>query len=407
MENVTIYSHKLDFDKVVAIVKSKLPKAKVEYNDGGQQKALVATIKGGLFSKSKTLKINYRQRANPSHELKAVECGLTQNLAGMVKYIQSIPAQNQETQKVLLAKVCSMNCEMPFMAEPNMNAGFESVLKAISIEMDALVFAQPNSIFSFSNASNFFLNKNLELILDTNGTSAINYAPTDVIVDAKYHDADQTKVTQEQTDRKIRSNNFLTEHGVKVSKTLPCTESSENVMLRSLPEVIDRAYALLMISVLGEGGVEKERLDATIADKKITSFSPREKEVYAMEALDDNTRAYATWRYESLNVLLWALGKIETLVYPSEICNVAEVVGGMLKPSREEFTNTAQLKSKEEILDELDKTYRMNWACVDARIKGEVPTGNINPSILYERHYALNWLTRYLNQNWDNVSTDT
>jgi len=79
----------------------------------------------------------------------------------------------------------------------------------------------------------------------------------------------------------------------------------------------------------------------------------------------------------------------------------------MLKPSREEFTNTAQLKSKAEILDELDKTYRMNWACVDARIKGEAPTGNINPSVLYERHYALNWLTRYLNQNWDNVTTDT
>ena len=178
-------------------------------------------------------------------------------------------------------------------------------------------------------------------------------------------------------------------------------------MLRSLPEVIDRAYALLIISVLGEGGVEKEKLNATIADKKITSFSPREKEVFAMNQLDDNTRAYATWRYESLNVLLWALGKIETLVYPSEICNVQEVVGGMIRPSREEFENSVNLKSKQEILDELDKIYRINWACVDARINGQAPTGNINPSVVYERHYALNWLTRYLDQNWDKVTTDT
>jgi len=405
MENVTIYSHELEFDKVVAIVQSKLPKAKVEYNDGGDQKLLVATIKGGLFSKTKTLKINYRQRANPSHELNAVECGLTQNLAGMVNFIQSIPAQNQEMQNLLLYKVRSMNCEMPFMAEPSMNADFEAVLKAIALELDAMVFAQPNSIFSFSNANNFFLNKNLELILDTNGTSALNHL--DVKVNTKYHDGNQTNATQEQIDRKANSDQFLLDNNIKLNKNLPYIESSENVMLRSLSEVIDRAYALLIISVIGEGGIEKERLNAVIADKKINSFSPREKEVFAMDQLDDNTRAYATWRYESLNVLLWALGKIETLVYPSDICNVQEVVGAMIKPSREEFENSVRLKSKQEILDELDKIYRMNWACVDARIKGQAPTGNINPSVVYERHYALNWLTRYLDQNWDNVSTDT
>ena len=207
MENVTIYSHELEFDKVVAIVKSKLPKANVEYQDGGHQKALVATIKGGLFSKSKTLKINYRQRMNPSHELNAVECGLTQNLAGMVNFIQSIPAQNQELQNLLLYKVRSMNCEMPFMAEPKIDADFEAVLKGITSELDAMVFAQPNSIFSFSNATNFFLNKNLDLILDTNGASAINHL--DVKVNAKYHDGSQSNATQEQIDRKSKSGQFL------------------------------------------------------------------------------------------------------------------------------------------------------------------------------------------------------
>ena len=79
----------------------------------------------------------------------------------------------------------------------------------------------------------------------------------------------------------------------------------------------------------------------------------------------------------------------------------------MIQPTREEFENSVTLKSKQEILDELDKTYRMNWACVDARIKGQAPTGNINPSVIYERHYALNWLTKYHDQNWDNVTTDT
>ena len=68
MENCTIYSHYLNFDKVVQIVKEKLPKAKVEFNDGGINKSLVATIKGGFFGKNKTLKINYRQRENPDRK---------------------------------------------------------------------------------------------------------------------------------------------------------------------------------------------------------------------------------------------------------------------------------------------------------------------------------------------------
>jgi hypothetical protein len=31
----------------------------------------------------------------------------------------------------------------------------------------------------------------------------------------------------------------------------------------------------------------------------------------------------------------------------------------------------------------------------------------LHPSIVYERHYALNWLIQYLDQDWDNVQTNT
>ncbi len=53
MENCTIYSHQLDFEKVIQTVQASLPKAKIEFEDGGLQKSLVATIKGGFFSKTK------------------------------------------------------------------------------------------------------------------------------------------------------------------------------------------------------------------------------------------------------------------------------------------------------------------------------------------------------------------
>lgn len=403
MENCTIYSHYLDFDKVVQIVTETLPKAKIEFNDGGMQKSLVARIKGGFFGKTKTLKINYRQRANPSYKLDQIDCGLTQNLSGMVNYIQTFPAQNIEVKDKFLHKIMAANCEIPFIAEPEINKEFEEVLRKVILELDAFVFASPSQLFSKSDGQHF-LDKGLHLILDGSGKCEIK--DIDVNVEAKYHDGESIAYSEEQSDRKAKSESFLDAHAIKVNKNLPCSPSSEDVELRLKDEVLNRAYALLIIAVKGEG-LEQEQLEKVVLDKRITSFSPREKVVFDSTELSDQERAYATWRYESLYTMMWALGKMDDLKFPSDICDVQEIVGKIFQLSREEFVETVQLRSKSEILDELDKTYRMNWACVDARIKGEEVSGGINPSVIYERHYSLNWLTKYQDQDWDDVQTNT
>jgi len=403
MENCTVYSHNLEFEKVVQIVQSNLPSAKIEYDDGGMQKSLVATIKGGLFGKSKTLKINYRERKNPSYKLEQVECGLTQNLAGMVNFIQSLPAKNEEVRNKFLYKVMSANCEIPFIAEPEIVPEFEAVLRKMVMDLDAFVFAHPNRLFNKSSGQHF-VDKHLNLILDAEGNCEVE--DIEVNVNSKYHDEPQEAVTEEQTKRKEASEMFLTANGVKTNNGLPCISSSESVEVRTLQEVIDRSYALLITAAKGEG-VEQEHLVKTVQAKRIESFSPNENHIYQAESLSDEERAYATWRYESLYAMLWALGKMDELKYPSEICDVQEIVGKIFQPAREEFEATVRLRNKSEILDELDKTYRMNWACVDARIKGQQVAGGIDPSVVYERHYSLNWLTQYQNQDWDDVQTDT
>lgn len=403
MENCTIYSHYLNFEKVVEILQQKLPKAKVEFNDGGINKSLIATIKGGFFGKTKTLKINYRQRKNPSYKLEEIECGLTQNLAGMANFIQSFPTQNEELKNKFIFKVLAANCEMSFMAEPEITSEFKSALHTIIQELDAFIFAQPSKVFNKSNGQHF-LDKNFNLILDQNGNCEIQ--DIEVNVEAKYHDQPVENATEEQINRKAKSENFLNSHGIKVNKNLPLIETVEQTKMRSIDEIIDRAYALMVTAAKGEG-IEQLHLDKLIQDKKIDSLSPKETEIFQSENLTDQDRAYATWRYESLYVILWAMGKMENLKFPNEICDVQAIVAALIKTNKEELKNTIHLKSLSEILDELDKTYRMNWACVDARIKGQPVEGNINSSIIFERHYALNWLTNYQNQDWDNVTTDT
>ncbi len=403
MENCTLYSHQLAFDKVVEIVKSKLPKAKVEVFDEGNRKSLEATIKSGFFSKPKTLKINYRQRENPSYKLDQVECGLTQNLAGMVGYIKKLPVKNKELISKFLYKVMSTNSEISFMVETEFNPEVKSIIKEAANVLEAFVFTPPNGLFNKSNGQ-YFADQNLDLILDGQGNSLVNNI--DVRIDAKYHDEPSDANTQDQKNRKDRSNTILNQHGVKVSGTLPCVADASEVVIRNQKVIIERIYALLLTAAKGEG-VAQENLQRLRQDKRIDKLSVKEETVFNTPSLDDQSRAYATWRYESLYTLMWAVGMMEELKYPNEICDVKTIVGKLFQPSREEFEEAINLRIKEEILDELDITYRMNWACVDARIKGEQPSGNINPSVVYERHYALNWLTNYRSQEWDDVSTDT
>lgn len=403
MENCTIYSHHLEFDKIIEIVKAHLPKASIEQQDGGLQKSLVATIKGGLFGKNRSLKINYRQRQNPSYNLDKIECGLTQNLAGMLNYIQSIPAKNEEIKSKFVYKVMSANCEMPFMAEPEITGEMKSILKKICSELDAFLFCPPTKTFNKSSDQHF-LDKDLNLILDSKGHSEIY--DLQVSIDAKYHDEPTENYIAEQLERKEKSEKFLASKNIKTNKNLPCIPSSENTELRTTKMVVDRAFALMSTAAKGEG-VPQDQLLNVIKTKNIKGLSQKEQEIINLETLTNQQKAYATWRYESLQTILWALNIIPQLKFPNEICDVADLVGKMLKPEKSEFEKTARLRTKDEILNELDKTYRMHWACVDARIKDQQVSGTINPSIIYERHYALNWITSYLNQDWDQVQTNT
>ena len=49
----------------------------------------------------------------------------------------------------------AVNCEMPFMATPEITKEFEAILKDILQELDSFVFAQPNA-FSKNRADNIF-----------------------------------------------------------------------------------------------------------------------------------------------------------------------------------------------------------------------------------------------------------
>jgi hypothetical protein len=106
--------------------------------------------------------------------------------------------------------------------------------------------------------------------------------------------------------------------------------------------------------------------------------------------------------------LLWALNKADDLGSPAELCNLTNVPAGNYPIVKGQdpnvFINSINsTRAKSEILDTNDLYYKLDCACVDARINN-LQMAVVHPWVVYESHYALNWLTGYMRQDWDNIS---
>ena len=402
MEVCSVYYHYPDFKDIVSKVKTAFPKANVIISELDNSNEILVELKTGLFSKRESLKINYRQRLVPGISLEGASCEVSNQVRGMYNFVAQLPADNPSLQSLLLAKIQTINVELTLKAEPKLKGAFQSLLQEIVSSYEAIIFAQPGTSISQS-AAQHFLDKDLNLLIDTTGkcgNGLVKVQVSSTFVDKPF------VATADQEERKKKSEQYLQEKGIMINVNLPFIDPEAEVDLRSKEEIIERVYALALIAALGEG-VPRDQLERVKNGLPINGLSPYETYLYNKEELTPQEKAIATWRYESMNLLLWAIGYVSPLVYPDAICDVGTIVGLVIHQPRQQFEAGAAVKSKAEILDELDKIYRMNWACVQARITGAKPGGNIHEGIVHERHYALNWLTRYRDSAWDDVSTDT
>lgn len=152
-----------------------------------------------------------------------------------------------------------------------------------------------------------------------------------------------------------------------------------------------------VISWLREENIWDELSPSELA--YVTSSSPTEKQ-----------RIDASWKSEALMVLVWALGKIDTLPAPSEQCNT-ELFQNLLPPyapiSVAEFISSAERRSNQALLDKADELMDLHWEARDAKYHGRPIPPHLNIEIIQERHHAINWVIGYGGLPWDEVTTDT
>ena len=114
-----------------------------------------------------------------------------------------------------------------------------------------------------------------------------------------------------------------------------------------------------------------------------------------------------SWRYEGAHVLLCAFGVYPDIGRPDAITDVPLLATTLRDLGPEGLRATAKLRPQSQLLDAADLMYRYHWAVIQAGLDGHPMPSGLDPGVVYQRHYALNWLIGYMDQAWDDISTDT
>jgi hypothetical protein len=211
--------------------------------------------------------------------------------------------------------------------------------------------------------------------------------------------------------RKARSELRVQRLGVQVLKSLPPVVGETEVDLRSPAETARRALALFATALRAESiavGSEIPVADmSTRLPLAFKSLTPREAAFMKIEAPDEAMLDAFNWRYESLLALQWALGLAPHLPEPTKTCDVTTLARTMVETPDDELTAGAKLRFPSAILDALDLHFRLHWAIRQATLDGRRTPGGLDPGVVLERHFALNWLVRFEDAEWDDVDTPT
>lgn len=212
-------------------------------------------------------------------------------------------------------------------------------------------------------------------------------------------------------DRKLRSDEEIATAGIPVAPGLPPVVGVNEVVLRSPTDVVHRACALLACAIRAEGLNSGDALSVDHLRKNLpqafVALSPSEQAFLSADAPEHQAIVNHAWRYEAVWVLEWALGLVDTLPFPTTICDVPRTARTLVEADRGSLAKTATLRSTEELLDAVDQHFRLHWAVREARRTGNATPADLDAGVIAERHYALNWLVRFQDADWDDVDTPT
>lgn len=343
--------------------------------------------------------MNFHVNADPAF--------LQQHLPGMANFYARSPMANEELAQNVMRQIALFNCVV--------GVGFEDTGEGDRLNyliLGLFRLAEKLAGFVFVPDGRLMTHQQKVLVAPDGSSEFDQFYPvaaTDLI------DPPEPE-GPEDAARRERSIRLLEERGIPYIKTLGVAVQRKQALARSPREIAGRAAALLAVSVYSEargsgedGAGARAYLEAI--DRRFGTgefLSPQELAYLAEEEPEESAVRNLSWRYECCAVMLWALGLWE-LGYPDAICDAGQIsalLAGM--ESLEALVEQSRPRPLEELLDQADLTLRYDWACVEARIHGEEPPAGLEPGVVTERHYALNWLVGHGGgADWDEINPHT
>lgn len=230
--------------------------------------------------------------------------------------------------------------------------------------------------------------------------------------------------TDDQKDRYARVRTMLDTYAVPDLMKRVWVGDVSQESLRTPQEVARRVLALHAVVCIARGRPRDVTLDELTDFGADTALTPNEREFLAQHELPDDERQSMIWKLEDLWVLMWAMRHIDKFSWPNEMCDVEGLHELIFEKSKDpkRFIDQAELRSPRSILDACQliiqlqsviRTAHINHTLIPENLNWKEPGRQVSvdecPSIgvVAERHYALNWLRKFGEADWDDVDVPT
>ncbi|TKD58973.1 DUF4272 domain-containing protein [Flavobacterium sp. ASW18X] len=401
----TVYCDSSVIDRVPVLIQQYFPKAKWQVEENEAHSVFTFAQKHGFFKGKSNFKISVRER-NADLSLEKDTSLLATNLKGMLGYISTFPVKYPAAVDQLQETIPRMVSEVAILADVENSSALKQLVDMLTTATDGFVFAQQKGFVGVAEYPHF-LNGDYKVILDVHGASEIH---KDLGVFVALDSQPEITLLPDQIARKQRNIAYIKKLGLKTIDHLPAVESETEVQLRSAEEIAYRAICLAIINLVAFDSITGDRALQMIREYNLEGkITP--DELTFLNKPTAQAKTQMTWRCEGIWTLCWALGIVEELGDANQLADLNKIPQEAypIVPKRHPDTFVQKhttVRSAKEILDQNDLYYRLNWACVDARINNKT-ISEVNPSLCYERQYALNWLITYMDLGWDDVSCDT
>lgn len=200
-------------------------------------------------------------------------------------------------------------------------------------------------------------------------------------------------MSEESDKRRKRTYGYLALWKIEAQLDAVPVPTEDAVHLQSSADTCNRALALCLLALKGQGLSQIETFAFADAYGVWDALDAQETDfILDMEPTGDAVLNYA-WKYEGLYALEWALGLNKHLVFPVDPVSPAKALELCIEHiATASADGRPELRSAKELLDAVDVARCLAAITATARRQGIPMPAGLHQGVVHERDLALDWL---------------